>query len=116
MTAVDRDALEPILRDVFGYDAFRGGQREAVEAVLREFAEVVEYRVEIDARSAMTQMRVEVEPMPGCADPVALARDVEEALRTAFHLRVPVSAVAPGTLPRFELKARRWIRDPCSST
>jgi ATP-dependent DNA helicase RecQ len=33
VTAVDRDALEPILRDVFGYDAFRGGQREAVEAV-----------------------------------------------------------------------------------
>jgi phenylacetate-CoA ligase len=88
----------------------------AVEAVLREFGEVIEYRVEIDARSAMTEMRVLVEPTPGCADPVALARAVEEALRTAFHLRVPVSPVAPGTLPRFELKARRWIRDPCSST
>jgi hypothetical protein len=32
------------------------------------------------------------------------------ALRTAFNLRVPVALVPSGTLPRFELKAKRWVR------
>ena len=32
-------------------------------------------------------------------------------LHFPFSLRVPVSAVAPGTLPRFEMKAKRWIKD-----
>lgn len=88
----------------------------AVEAVVRRFAQVAEYRVEIDTTSALTEVRLQVEPAPACADPAGLARSVEAALRAAFQLRVPVVPVAPGALPRFELKARRWVRrDACSS-
>ena len=32
------------------------------------------------------------------------------ALQTALNLRVPVT-VATGALPRFEMKARRWVRE-----
>ena len=39
-----------------------------------------------------------------------LAAALEGALQTALHLRVPVHVVPPGSLPRFEMKASRWIR------
>jgi phenylacetate-CoA ligase len=82
----------------------------AVESILRGFEDVAEYRVEILTERAMTELRIQLEPSPACADPAALAQAVEAALRTAFNLRIPVTLAAPGALPRFELKARRWVR------
>jgi hypothetical protein len=38
------------------------------------------------------------------------ARRVQAALRAGLGIRVQVASVAPGTLPRFELKARRVVR------
>jgi hypothetical protein len=35
---------------------------------------------------------------------------LEKRFQASFSLRVPVTAVPPGTLPRFEMKAKRWIR------
>jgi phenylacetate-CoA ligase len=82
----------------------------AVEAVVRGFDQVAEYRVEVFSTRSMTELRLQLEPAPGCTDPAALARAVEAALRTAFNLRIPIALVPPGALPRFELKARRWVR------
>lgn len=82
----------------------------AVEEILRPFVEIAEYRVQISETSALTEMRVEIEPARQCADPAALAARLEKALETSLLLRIPVSTVAPGALPRFEMKARRWIR------
>jgi len=82
----------------------------AVEAILRAFDPIAEYRVEILTERSMLELRLQLEPKPDCADPAKLARDVEAALRNAFDLRVPVVLVPPGTLPRFELKAQRWVR------
>jgi hypothetical protein len=31
------------------------------------------------------------------------------ALRDSLSLRIPVTAVPRGTLPRFEMKAKRWV-------
>ena len=39
--------------------------------------------------------------------PPAILPAIQEELRIALNLRVPVEAVEPGSLPRFELKARR---------
>ncbi len=81
----------------------------AVEGVIRQRPGVAEFRVVHDLRGALAELRVTVEPAPEVDDGAALARQLEHDLRTAFHVRLPVTAVAPGTLPRFELKARRWI-------
>lgn len=80
----------------------------AVEAVLRRFPAVVEYRVTVERRAALAEVRLEVEPPPNHPSPGSLAGELQQALQDAFHLRIPVTAVAPGCLPRFELKARRW--------
>ena len=82
----------------------------AVEETVRRFPTVAEYRVEVRTESGMTELALQLEPDPSCSEPVRLARDVETALRSSFNLRIPVSLVAPGVLPRFELKAKRWVR------
>jgi phenylacetate-CoA ligase len=82
----------------------------AVEDTVRRFASVAEYRVEVRTSAAMTELELQLEPAAECPDPRLLARDVEAALRSSFNLRIPVSLVAPGALPRFELKSKRWVR------
>lgn len=82
----------------------------AVEKVVRGFEQIAEYRVELRTEWAMPEMTLQIEPAPECADTAALRQAVEMALRAAFNLRIPVSVVTPGTLPRYELKARRWVR------
>jgi phenylacetate-CoA ligase len=83
----------------------------AVEQIIRSFEDVAEYRVHVTQEDALTQMRVEIESTTSCHDPAGLAARVEKAFETALVLRVPVSTVPPGALPRFEMKARRWIRE-----
>lgn len=74
----------------------------AVDAVIRRFDGVAEYQVEVRRDRALIELRVLIEGTP------ALARRVQTALRDAFSLRIPVAAVGRGTLPRFEMKAKRW--------
>lgn len=81
----------------------------AVDAVVRSVPGIAEYRVELSNRGAMAEMWLKVEPTPDCRDPVNLAPRLEEAFSTAFQLRVPVVLVERGELPRFELKAMRWV-------
>ncbi len=87
----------------------------AVEEVLRSCEGTGEFAVEI--RSGGTgpdgvgpEMNVRIEPEAEHSDPAGLEGRVEAALRKAFMLRVSVAAVAYGTLPRFEVKSKRWTR------
>jgi phenylacetate-CoA ligase len=82
----------------------------AVEQIIREQAEIAEYRVALGKSGAMDEIAITIEPADGCAAPAALAAKLESALRGAFGLRIPVSLAVPGALPRFEMKARRWVR------
>jgi phenylacetate-CoA ligase len=81
----------------------------AVDQVIRSHGGVAEYRVEISAVRGMSELRVLVEP-DAAADPSALCRGLERAFRDAYNLRIAVADAPRGTLPRFDLKARRWIR------
>jgi len=82
----------------------------AVEEIVRSCDDVAEYQVKLTTENALTELRVEIEPAESCRDGAALAVCVKKAFETALALRVPVEVVAPGTLPRFEMKARRWIK------
>ena len=80
----------------------------AIEDILRACDGVAEYRVEIRTDRALTELSIQVEPSD--ANDAGLAHRLESALRNALALRVPVSTVPRGSLPRFEMKAQRWIR------
>jgi phenylacetate-CoA ligase len=76
----------------------------AIDAVVRGVGDIAEYRVEVSRRGPLAEIALAIE----CASeskPVEL----ETALASSFSLRIPVRRVDHGTLPRFELKARRWV-------
>lgn len=81
----------------------------ALEAILREFPDVVEYRIEVDETRALATLRIEVEPSRGELG-TDLAATIQAAIRDRLLFRAEVVAVACGSLPRFELKARRLMR------
>jgi len=81
----------------------------AVEEILRRYADVAEYRVHVNRTATLLELRLEIEPTASCADVPALVQEVQRAFQATLHLRLSVAAVAPGTLERFEMKARRWI-------
>jgi len=81
----------------------------AVEDILRACG-VMEYRVEVRAQYTLPELRILAElPLPH-QDASGLAHRLEAALSSALALRIPVSCVPGGTLPRFEMKAQRWVR------
>lgn len=82
----------------------------AVEEILRQFSEVGEFQVQINHAQALAEMKIQVEPIDAAVDVRSLAARLEKAFLTAFALRVPVSGVAIGALPRFEHKAKRWLK------
>jgi phenylacetate-CoA ligase len=76
----------------------------ALDAAVRTVAGVREYQVEIDQRGTLPEIRVRFEAN-GERDPTG---ELARQLRAAFQLRIEVEKVAPGVLPVFEMKARRW--------
>jgi phenylacetate-CoA ligase len=84
----------------------------AVEAVIRRFPEVGEFRLAVTEGRGLTQVQLEIEPAPHTEQHVAstLAARVAAAIHQALSFRAEVVQVQPGTLPRFELKAKRFVR------
>lgn len=82
----------------------------AIEQLVRASGAVAEYRVEIHTDRALPEIKIQVEPAPDCANESGLAERLETAMHRAFNLRVSVSTVPSGNLPRFEMKAKRWVR------
>jgi phenylacetate-CoA ligase len=76
--------------------------------VVRRFSEVVEFRSIVSSVDAMRSLRMEIEVTPD-ADGATVASKVAYHLREALGLSVGVQTVAPGTLPRFEMKASRFM-------
>ncbi len=79
----------------------------AVERIVRRIPEIEEYRVIQTTRDEMVELRLEVES-EGNGE---LVSALEDALWDQFQLRIPVSSVAPGTLPEQEFKAKRWLKE-----
>ena len=81
-----------------------------VEEIVRAYPEVSEYRVQLDCRNAMVELSLEVEAVANSPGLASLARRLEQSFQAALNLRVPVVLLPPGSLPRFEMKAQRWVR------
>jgi phenylacetate-CoA ligase len=84
----------------------------ALEDIIRRFDGVVEFRVELLSVKAMQHVRVEIEPAPAL-DAGALASllgRIAETIKNRWHFQAEVVAAPCGSLPRFEMKAKRFVR------
>lgn len=81
----------------------------ALEEVLRGFPEIEEFRIELSERRAMNHLRILVEPRKN-ASAEDLPRRVAEAVRDRWNFQAEVELAEAGSLPRFEMKGRRFVR------
>jgi len=78
----------------------------AIEAIVREYPQIVEYRAEVLRRGELDELSLSVE---AAADEEYIAGELLRALQERLSLRAEVRLAEPGSLPRFELKARRFF-------
>jgi phenylacetate-CoA ligase len=78
----------------------------AIEEIVRSVDDIDEYRVELFTRNDLAEIKVIIEGKGG----EALRLDLEKRFQRALFLRIPVESVASGSLPRYEMKAKRWVK------
>jgi phenylacetate-CoA ligase len=78
----------------------------AVENIVRQFADVGEFAVDIYRKNEMDEIEIRLEARS--AEPDALAATVMQELYDRLSLRVTARPVPYGSLPMFDLKAKRF--------
>jgi phenylacetate-CoA ligase len=81
----------------------------SIDQIVRESGEVAEYRVEVSHRGVLSEISLQIEATPECQQASELVERLERKFEATLSLRVPVTLVPFQTLPRFEMKARRWV-------
>jgi phenylacetate-CoA ligase len=79
----------------------------AIENLIREFEAIDEFRVTIATRHAMRELQIEIEVADG-VDAEAIRSGIERSVHYALALHPMVTLAERGSLPRYELKARRF--------
>jgi phenylacetate-CoA ligase len=88
----------------------------AIEGAIREFPEITEFEGHVFNRQGMDQMRLKVELTPAAAARGAvILQGLANELRKRLGLRIDLELAPVGSLPRYELKARRFKRDCATS-
>ena len=75
----------------------------AIEQILRGFPEVIEYRMTAFKNGSLDALKIEIE------DRLELPQRVSDELSVKLGLRIDVACVPIGSLPRYELKGKRFI-------
>lgn len=85
----------------------------SIEQLVRTLPEIVEFRIVVTSHRAMTHVRLEIEPLPDIpADRhLAIAEQLVHLTKDRLNFHPEVQVVPPGMLPRFEMKARRLVRE-----
>lgn len=85
----------------------------ALEAIIRRVPEVAEFRVEAYDVGALTEIAIDLEPTPAAADSRSLqqlSEQVSRMIQDNLSFRAAIRTVPCGSLPRFEMKAKRFVR------
>ncbi len=88
----------------------------SVDALLRQFQEIVEYRITVVTRRSMPHLVIEIEPAsnaqvvsPKVGGAEDLLRRVGRAIKDRLNFQAEI--VLASNLPRFEMKGRRFFRE-----
>lgn len=82
-----------------------------IEEVVRGFDAVDEFRIVLKRVDGLDELFIYLDPKPGLGRDFSteLQRRISDSLRLALGLRAAVELVEPGTLPRWDHKARRLV-------
>ena len=92
---------------VRGVNVFPG----AIENLIRQFDPIDEFQVRVVPQREMYELEIQLELAQG-ADSYTTQSAIESAISEALGLRPTVAIVPSGSLPRFELKAKRFHIEP----
>jgi phenylacetate-CoA ligase len=81
----------------------------AIDDLIRSFPHIVEYEVNIHRVEGMDDLLIKIESAETTRFEEASAM-LSQAFRRQFNIRVSIEEAAPGSLPRYEFKARRFKR------
>jgi phenylacetate-CoA ligase len=85
----------------------------ALEDIIRQFDGVAEYRIEVRSVKSMQHVRIEIEPTAreiAAGDGSRLVKQITDLIKDRWHFQAEVVEVPAGSLPRFEMKGRRFVR------
>lgn len=82
----------------------------SIEAIVRGFTTVAEFRIVVTQHREMPHVRLELEPHSS-VDTSTLVSSVTVAIKEQLQFQAEVQLVPTGSLPRFEMKAKRLIRE-----
>ncbi len=83
----------------------------AIESAVRVFKEIAEFEGHVSRRHGMDQIELKVELWPEYDTQTAqICVKLQEELRQRLGLRIDIASVPPASLPRYELKAKRFKR------
>ena len=84
----------------------------ALEDVIRGFDGVAEFRIQLQTLKGMQHLRIEIEPASALSggDVTSLIERIAGTIKGRWHFQAEVVAVTTGSLPRFEMKGRRFVR------
>ncbi len=80
----------------------------AVEEIIRRIGGVSEYQVNVIQDNALAEISIDIEPEND--EDQDIAEKLSIAFKENLSLRIPIQIAKPSSLPRFELKAKRWIK------
>ena len=82
----------------------------SIKAIVREFPAISEFRIVVTRQREMPHVRLELEPAAH-ADADQLGERIATAIKERLQFQAEVKLVPIGTLPRFEMKAKRLVRE-----
>ena len=80
----------------------------AVEEIIRRVGGIAEYQVNLIHKNALAEISISVESEDN--NNKEITEKLSNAFQESLSLRVPIKIVETNSLPRFELKAQRWIK------
>ena len=82
----------------------------SIESIIREFPAVSEFRIVVTRHREMQHVRLELEPLADI-DTGNLAETIAATIKKRLQFQAEIRLVEAGTLPRFEMKAKRLVRE-----
>ena len=83
-----------------------------IEDVVRKFPEMgSEFQLILEKKGDLELVTVKAEPLPEVSqdDYPALKRKIEGAIVDALAIKIPVEFIPFGTIPRVDVKPKRWV-------